>query len=500
MINLSDLLLGTPNILSTSSQVPNTLSITGITTDPHLCRPGCLYIAAESETVDSKRYGVRLDGRDYIDLAIQNGAAAVLTTPDVTPRPEAIFIFHQTPLAQIGTLCQRFFGAPYPKHIALVTGTNGKTSVVNFCRMLWTLANLPCCSIGNLGGVCNDGSVVWERDPTLSVPETITLHQILTSLKTKNIDHVACEATSHALFDHRLTGVPAHIGAFMNLTRDHLDFHHTMEKYFEVKMSLFEEVLPSGSWAILNADDDWYPKTLSRCQKRGHKIISFGFKGKEIRLIDCVTQKTGQDLTIEINGQRYQTHLNLFGLFQVSNVLCSLGIVIAAGMPADTALKLIPLLTEVEGRLNTVGFTPAGGQVIVDYGHTPDGIRAALEACRSFTTGKLFIVFGCSGGRDKGKRKPMGEVASTLADQVIITDAHPRHEDPAQIRRDILEGAPNALEVPDRAQAIETACEKLRQGDTLIITGFGHVKFQWIGDELRPYSDMETAKKIIDGL
>jgi UDP-N-acetylmuramoyl-L-alanyl-D-glutamate--2,6-diaminopimelate ligase len=447
--------------------------------------------------VDNHRFGVRLDGRQYIDQAIKQGAVAVLTTPDILLQSKAAFIYHQTPLSLLGPLCSQLIDKPYPQHIALVTGTTGKTSTVNFCRQLWTLANHSACSMGNLGGVCSDGTLVWERDPILTVPDTVSLHEILTQVKSLGIDDVACEATSHALFDYRLTGVPASIGALTNFTRDHLDFHHTMEEYFRVKMRLFEEVLPAGSWVILNADDAWYESAAAICKSRGHRIISVGLKGDTIRLTDCNTIAHGQDVELYIQGKPYQTHINLFGQFQVMNILCALGIVMASGMQVDQAIALIPQLAAIEGRLNTVGMTPTGGQVIVDYANTPDGMRASLDACRSFTTGELFVVLGSNGERDRGKRAMMGEMAIKLADHVIVTDAQPRSDDPTEIRRDILEGARGAMEIPDRVTAIETACHSLQKGDTLVVEGMGHVNFRAIGDQQIPYSDTETIKQIL---
>lgn len=480
------------------------VDITGITTDPNLCRPGFLYVAAECETVDSTRYGVRLDGRDFIDTAVANGAAAVLTTPDAGSKVGAaksvISLSHSAPLSIMGELCSRFFGAPKPEHIALVTGTNGKTSTVNFSRALWTRAGFGACSIGNLGGVCSDGSLVWDRDPTLSVPETVTLHRILHELALRGINHVAMEATSHALFDYRLNGVPATIGAFTNLTRDHLDFHQTMEEYFRVKMLLFKEVLAPGSFAVLNADAEWFAPALAICKERQHKIISFGFKGSEVKLLNLEKTATGQTLTLEIYGTRYETKLNLFGLFQASNALCSLSIALASGIAAEDAVALLSTLGEVEGRLNTVAFTPAGGRAIVDYAHTPDGIRAALEACRTFTPGKLVVVFGCNGERDHGKREEMGAIAARLADQVIVTDGHPRSEDPASIRRDVMVGAPQAMEVDDRKRAIEIALQMIKEGDTVLIAGLGHENFRTIGEEHVPYSDTETTKALASAM
>jgi UDP-N-acetylmuramoyl-L-alanyl-D-glutamate--2,6-diaminopimelate ligase len=509
-VNLDDLLKDLPDLVRTGVEGPcgslQQTIIAGITTDPKLCRPGFLYVADEGETVDSTRYGMRLDGRHYILEALNNGALAVLTTPGTTlPAPLAIenpiaLITHDHPLSLLGPLCSRFFGAPRPRHIALVTGTNGKTSTVNFCRMLWSQANLPSCSIGNLGGVCSDGTLVWDRDPTLSVPETVTLHRILHNLAVSGFNYVALEATSHAFFDYRLNGVPATIGAFTNLTRDHIDFHQSMEEYFRFKMKLFEEVLAPGSWAVLNADATWFEPALAVCKARGHKIITYGFNGSEIRLLQCVTEAAGQKLVLEVFGKRYECRLNLLGLFQASNVLCSLAIVIASGLSADQAVGYIESLTEVEGRLNTVAVTHTGGRVVVDYAHSPDAIRAALEACRSFTEGKLIIVFGCDGQRDVVKRKEMGAVASTLADKVIVTDDQPLDEDPAEIRKEVLVGAPGADEFDDRARAIEAAIKELGKGDTVLIAGLGHENFRTIGTRREPYSDRETALRIVAAL
>lgn len=478
------------------------INIAGITTDPELCKKNFLYVAEESETVDSTRYGVRLDGRHYINRALENGATVVLSTPD-TKLPEgssATLLHHPIPLSILGPICSAFYGEPKPKNIALITGTNGKTSTVNFCKMLWSAAALESCSVGNLGGVLTDGTLVWDRDPTLSVPETVTLHTMLNMLALRNINHVAFEATSHAIFDYRLHGVAANIGAFTNLTRDHLDFHLTMEEYFRVKMILFNNILEPGSHAILNADAEWFAPALAICQARNHKIITYGRSGEDVKLVESHPQPLGQRLSLSIFGKNYECNFNLFGEFQASNALCALSIVIASGVAVKTAVANMEKLSAVEGRLNLVTTTPTGGKVIVDYAHSPDAIRAALEACRSFTPGKLTIVFGCNGERDLGKRKDMGEVAQSLADNVIVTDGHPRSEDPATIRRDVLAGAPKAREIAGRSDAIAEAISNLASGDTVLIAGLGHENFQSIGGKNLPYSDRETAQKIAAGL
>ncbi len=462
------------------------IDIKGITTDPNLCRPGFLYLAAESESVDSTKLGMRLDGRDFILTALKNDATVILSSNDVVLPDDfandAVLVTHETPLSLLGPICARFYGKQ-PSTIALVTGTNGKTSTVNFSRMLWAEAGLPACSIGNLGGVCSDGSLVWPRDRTLSVPDTVTMHQVLKDVAERGINHLAMEATSHALFDYRLSGVKASIGAFTNLTRDHLDFHHTLDEYFRVKMTLFSDVLPANSSAVLNADDLWFGKALEICQRRGHRIFSFGRQASEIQLLKCIDQVDGQLLQLNIFGKKYECKLNLMGFFQASNALCSLGIAIASGVSVDLAVKNIELLTPIEGRLNTVAHTASGGRVVVDFAHTPDGIRAALEACRTFTRGRLITVFGCDGERDQGKRPEMGEMARKLADLVIVTDGDPSSEDAAAIRRDVIAGAPGACEIANRVSAIEFAVHELVEGDTLLVTG----RF--------PVADGEIARK-----
>lgn len=477
-------------------------TVTGITADPNLCKPGYLYVAAESETVDSNNFGLRLDGRDFISVAIKNGAVAVFTTPGVVLDKDiakAVLIIHEEPLSIFGLICARFFGEPRPQHIVLVTGTNGKTSTVNFSRMLWSANGHPACSIGNLGAFCSDGSLLWESDPTLSIPETVELNRVLSVCGKKDINHVAMEATSHALFDHRVTGIGANIGAFTNLTRDHLDFHGTMEEYFRVKMTLFNNVLPPGSGAVLNADTEWYEQAAEICRQRNHKVISYGLNGKEIKLISSEQIETGQLLKLQVFGKGYECKLSLYGHFQVSNALCSLGIVILSGVPADDAVAQIETLTPVNGRLDLIGHAPSGGKIIIDFAHTPDGIKAVLDASRTFTRGNLWIIFSCDGERDFGKRAQMGEVATQLADRIIITDGHPRSEDAAAIRSHIMVGAPDAREIANRADAIEYGINSLGADDTLVIAGKGPKTFE-IGSTGVISTDTEIAKKVLGRL
>jgi len=464
------------------------IEINDVTTDPNLCKKGVLYVAVESETVDSTRYGVRLDGRNFIDIAIANGASAVLSDANT-----------QNPLAQLGLICSRLFENPRPANLALVTGTNGKTSTVNFARQIWTKLGQKSCSVGNLGGICSDGSSVWNRDPVLSVPETVFMHKMLVDLARNNCDYVAMEATSHALFDYRLHNCKANIGAFSNLTRDHLDFHLTMEEYFRVKMLLFTEVLEPGSFAVLNSDTDHFDAAYKICKSRNDQIITYGQAGKEVQLLEVTKISTGNILDLCVYGKNYQIQFNLFGQFQISNALCALSIALASGMDLDLAVNSLGALTEVEGRLNHVSSMPNGAKIIVDFAHTPDGLQAALEACRSFTMGNLVIVFGSAGDRDQGKRPLMGEIATKLADIVIVTDDSPNSENPALIRKEIISGASDSskvIEIDDRLAAIRFAASQLGANDTLLLAGLGHETTICKGSKTIPFSDFEAAKQI----
>ncbi|MFA6304060.1 MAG: UDP-N-acetylmuramoyl-L-alanyl-D-glutamate--2,6-diaminopimelate ligase [Legionella sp.] len=466
-MDLKILFYNIPGIINSKKLQP--IEINGIQVDPNLCQPGFLYVADESETVDSKRMGFRLDGRDFISLAIQNGAKCILTTPEVHVSENVLVIRHKQPLKILGMLYGRFLAGLYPNMIALITGTDGKTSTANFCSMIWAMLGKPSCSIGTLGAQCSDGSMIWSPNENITVPDTLSMHDILQCLPSKGVNHVAAEATSHALYDYRLSGIPASIGAFTNVTQEHLDFHKNMETYFQVKMRLFDEVLESGSYAVLNADSDWFERAYQICKNKKHHIISFGLKGKELRLKQVIKNASGQELILEIESKTYSTQLNLPGLFQAYNALTSLGIIISSGVAVEQALACIPQLKEVEGRLNTVGFTPSGGRVVIDFAHTPNAIKAALKACRNFTKNKLYVLFGPEINVNQAKSKAMGKEASTYADIVIVSDSYTNIPNPALARSYILSEIPNALEISDRPKAIAQVCHMLTKGDTLLI-------------------------------
>ncbi|NBX84478.1 MAG: UDP-N-acetylmuramyl-tripeptide synthetase [Gammaproteobacteria bacterium] len=467
--------------------------ISGVTIDPNRCQQGFLYVAACSETVDSNRLGERLDGRDYIKLAIQNGARVILTTPDVKyDNPSVLFLYHTEPLYFLGYLLKEFYQYEYPSTIALVTGTDGKTSTVDFTKMFWHEMGLTGASVGNLGGISHLNKLYWEPHFTLTVPDTHGLHHMLHQMKKDHIENVACEATSHALFEHRLTSLPAKIGVFTNLTPEHLNFHQTMDEYFSVKMRLFNEVLPRGSWAILNADCKYYEQASKICRQNEHQIISFGYQGETIQLMESKLNENGQTLQFKVADKIWQLQFNLHGEFQVFNLMASIAILMAQGFTIHDIAPLVSKLTSVEGRLNFIGKTPKGGRVVVDFAHTIKGIQQAILACRSFTSGKVFVIIGPADGRSlKKKCISIAEIASKYANVVIVTDAHVFNDTAEYLRSLYVIDAENIIEIPGRKTAIEYACGQLNQDDCLLITGLGHEKFLMVGNKKIKYSDAD---------
>ncbi len=463
-----------------------TLDIRGLTADSRKVAPGYLFAALP---------GSRSDGRAFIGDAIARGAVAVLATPgtslDAPDRPVAL-LTDDNPRRRLALMAARYFGRQ-PATIAAVTGTNGKTSVVEFARQIWIHLGQKAASLGTLG--------LQPPRPdapiSLTTPDPIDLHRCLAALAGDGIDHLAMEASSHGLDQYRLDGVEVRAAAFTNLSRDHLDYHGSPAAYLAAKQRLFGELVTPGGAAVLNADTPEYETLRATSQARGLTVLSYGTAGGELRLLRHAAAAEGQSLTLQLLGRRHDITLPLAGRFQAANALAALGLVIATGADPEAALGALPHLAGVAGRLELVARTPIGGRVYVDYAHTPDALRTALEALRAHTGSRLSVVFGCGGDRDRGKRPQMGEIACRLADRVIVTDDNPRSEDPAAIRREIIEAAGDAREIGDRAEAIDTAVAELGPEDLLVVAGKGHEPGQIIGDKVLPFDDREVVRAVV---
>lgn len=475
-------------LLSQLIKSPRDIDIRGVTADSRQVRPGYLFVALR---------GSKSDGAMFVNDAIMHGAVAIVGEHglEVPDDGNTILITVDNPRLTLAHIASKFY-PQQPETIAAVTGTSGKTSIVNFTQQLWKLLGITqSASLGTLG--MNAPSFV--KSGSLTTPDTVTLHATLADLAAAGVTHLAMEASSHGLDQHRLDGVHVNIAAFTNLSRDHLDYHKTIEEYFTAKARLFDDVLVKGGTAVLNADDEYFGVMKRLSQDHNHKIITYGMdEAADIRLIKRTLQPAGQEVTLSVFGIEHTVTIPLVGEFQAYNALCALGIVLAGDADAQTTVPLLSKLQGVPGRLQLVSGHPEGAAVYVDYAHKPAAIEAVLNALRPHTEGRLIILFGCGGNRDTGKRPIMGRIASGLSDMVVVTDDNPRNENARAIRAAVLEGASDAHEIGDRREAIEWAVEELQAGDVLVIAGKGHEQGQTIGDKVHPFDDVEEAKKAIE--
>jgi UDP-N-acetylmuramoyl-L-alanyl-D-glutamate--2,6-diaminopimelate ligase len=433
--------------------------------------------------------GAVFDGEDFIPQAVGRGAIAVVARPEATVE-NVPHLSDPVPRRLFAELAAKFY-APYPETVVAVTGTNGKTSTVEMTRQIWRMLGHRSASIGTLGVTTSDDQVKTG----LTTPDIVTFLHNMAGLKRMGMTHVAYEASSHGLDQYRAEGVPLAAAAFTNFSRDHLDYHETMDAYFEAKMRLFDELLPTGKPAVIWTDDPKSGEVMERARKRGHQLLTVGRKGETIRLVEQSPTALGQTLMLEHGGKSYRLALPLIGAYQASNVLTAAGLVLATGGEWAATFSAMQRVAPVRGRLERAVISRAGVPVYIDYAHTPDALQAAIAALRAHVEGRLITVFGAGGDRDQGKRPEMGAVATRLSDVVIVTDDNPRSEDPAVIRSAIMAGAPGATEVPGRREAIAEAIRIARSGDIVLVAGKGHETGQIVGDRVLPFDDALVARE-----
>jgi UDP-N-acetylmuramoyl-L-alanyl-D-glutamate--2,6-diaminopimelate ligase len=437
--------------------------------------------------------GQVFNGEDFVAEAVERGAVAVVARPEA-PVAAVPHLIDPEPRRLFAELAAKFY-APFPDTVVAVTGTNGKTSTVELTRQIWRMTGHRSASIGTLGVTTSDDQVKTG----LTTPDIVTFLSNMAGLRRMGTTHVAYEASSHGLDQHRAEGVPLAAAAFTNFSRDHLDYHGTMEEYFEAKMRLFEALLPSGSPVVVWTDDPKSDEVIERSQLRGHRLLTVGRKGDAIRLLDQAPTPLGQTLALERGGKAYRLPLPLIGAYQASNVLTAAGLALATGGEWAETFSAMQRLAPVRGRLERAVISRAGVPVYIDYAHTPDALEAAIAALRPHVDGRLITVFGAGGDRDQGKRPQMGEVAARLSDVVIVTDDNPRSEDPARIRAEIMAGAPGATEIGGRREAIGEAIAIARKGDIVLVAGKGHETGQIIGSgkdqRVLPFDDALVARE-----
>ncbi|SFE27893.1 UDP-N-acetylmuramoylalanyl-D-glutamate--2,6-diaminopimelate ligase [Sulfitobacter brevis] len=466
--------------------------ITGIAVDSREVKEGTLFAAMP---------GSKVHGAEFIQYALRMGAAAVLTdakgaaiAADLMADAGVAVVISDAPREALALTAALWFGAQ-PATMIAVTGTNGKTSVSTFVRQIWIEMGLSAVNLGTTGV---EGA--WSAPLAHTTPEPITLHRTLAKAAANGITHAAMEASSHGLDQRRLDGVTLRAAGFTNFTQDHLDYHATFDAYFDAKAGLFARVMPEGGTAVINIDDPKGVDMVAIAKARGCEVITVGRDGGDLHLTGQRFDATGQDLRFAWRGKTYQKRLELIGGFQAENVLLAAGLVIACGADPAEVFDTLPHLVTVRGRMQLAATRDNGAAVFVDYAHTPDAVATALKAMRPHVMGRLIAIVGAGGDRDRGKRPLMGQAAAENADMVIVTDDNPRSETPADIRAAVMAGAPEAMEVGDRAEAILRGVDALEAGDALLIAGKGHETGQTIGDDVLPFDDVEQASVAVAAL
>lgn len=457
--------------------------VTGVTSDSRKVQRGFLFIAIA---------GSKADGAAYAAKAVEAGAVAVAAEHKPEGLPQGAAFVQVGNARRALALAASTFYPRQPGIIAAVTGTSGKTSVAAFTREIWTALGAPAASIGTVGVVSPKGEVYGS----LTTPDPVDLHRSLDELAGEGVTHLALEASSHGLDQHRLDGIRIAAGGYTNLSRDHLDYHPTLEAYLSAKLRLFTDLVAAGGTAVINVDDEHAPQVVEAAKRRGLKLLTIGRRGEGIRIADVAIDGFAQRVTFEHAGHTYNVKLPLVGAFQVYNAAVAAGLAIATGSSPAPVFAALSKLTGAKGRLELAG-TYRGAPIFVDYSHKPDALAKALEALRPYASGKLVVVFGAGGDRDPGKRPLMGEVAHRQADRVIVTDDNPRSENPATIRAAILAAAPGATEIGDRAEAIRAGIAGLQKGDVLIVAGKGHETGQIVGGKTLPFSDHEAVETVL---
>lgn len=454
--------------------------VTGFAIDHRKVAPGTIFGAFA---------GARVNGEDYIAQAVASGAIAIIARPQAAVKG-AVHIASDNPRRLFAQVAARFF-APFPDRCVAVTGTNGKTSTVELVRQIWRMLGHSGASIGTLGVTTS----VDQVSTGLTTPDIVTFLGTMSGLRKEGVSHVAFEASSHGLSQYRTEGLPVMAGAFTNLSRDHLDYHGDMDSYFTAKMRLLREVVDDDGAAVIWADDPRSDEAADIARGRGLRVLSVGERGEYMRLVSREPTLMGQRLVIRAEGAEHRVTLPLIGAYQAANALVAAALCVASGEGLGPVLGALERVMPVRGRLERAVVTHAGAPVYVDYAHTPDGLRAAIEALRPHAKGRLIVLFGAGGDRDAGKRPLMGKVAAELADHVIVTDDNPRSEDPVAIRAAVMAGAPGAQEVGGRRAAIAAAIAMARADDIVLLAGKGHEQGQVIGERVLPFDDVSVARE-----
>ncbi|WP_417513933.1 UDP-N-acetylmuramoyl-L-alanyl-D-glutamate--2,6-diaminopimelate ligase [Minwuia sp.] len=452
------------------------IDIAGLTADSRQVQPGYLFAALP---------GVTQDGAAFVDQAVANGAAAVLAGQRLDAGVPVLT--GDDPRLCLARMAARFYRSQ-PATVVAVTGTNGKSSIVWFLRQIWAALNLNAACIGTLGVTTRNGHYAGG----LTTPDPVALHQQIAALANDGVTHLALEASSHGLAQRRMDGLALSAGAFTNLTHDHLDYHPTVDDYFDAKARLFTELLPEGAPAVINIDTDFGRKLVDRADAVGLNVTTYGQDIADFSFTSVAADLSGQRVRLNAMDQAFSIDLPLIGDFQAENVIAALALAVSLGADIQRAVTGLAKIKGAPGRLQLAG-GDAETAAFVDYAHTPEALRSAISALRPHTKGRIITVFGCGGDRDRAKRPLMGRIAAELSDVAIVTDDNPRTEDAAVIRAEIMAACENGIEIGDRRDAIFHAASLLKTGDVALIAGKGHESGQIVGHQTLPFDDLSVT-------
>ncbi|MDP2193001.1 MAG: UDP-N-acetylmuramoyl-L-alanyl-D-glutamate--2,6-diaminopimelate ligase [Alphaproteobacteria bacterium] len=438
---------------------------------------------------------------DYLKEAFEKGARFFVIQEEHRTACEAlsedVFIFVCENARRLLSFLAKAFYGDHPPYLAAVTGTNGKSSTVSLLRQIWQSCGYEAACLGTVGLERSFGMDTGIDIPYLTTLDPVHFYKTLSYLKSEGVKALAFEASSHGLDQYRMDGVPLTVAAFTNLTQDHLDYHHAMDAYFKAKSRLFADILPEGQAAVINIDSDYANPLIEICKQRGHKVLTYSTRtDADFKITNYVIDQGC--MTIDVNFMGHKADgipLGVFGVFQMQNILCASAMAYACGIDCERIINCLPTLRSVPGRMEFLGKTKSDAMVFIDYAHTPDAMENAIQSIKHHSKGNVHIVFGCGGDRDQEKRPIMGAIAQNLADFVYVTDDNPRFEDPDFIRKQILSGAPDAVDMADRGQAIQQAMHQLKAGDILLILGKGNQDGQSVKGVMHHYSDKEEVAK-----
>lgn len=459
--------------------------------------------------------GLHKDGIDYAESAVGKGAKVLVISSQSLFNinnfkqlyPETIIIVSDNNFLLLVEFLQIFY-QPLPKNIYGITGTNGKTSTVEYIRQILKFLNINSASIGTLGINCDQQHNLQFAVSSLTTPDIVALYKNLYLLKQSNIDDVAIEVSSIGLDQNRLAGIAINCAGFTNFTQDHLDYHQTMENYLLCKIKLFEQCLVNHGFAVLNSDIEEFAKIKKICDQRKIKIIDYGFSANIFKIKKIAQQQ----IFFQYRNQEFVFEMSANGDFQAFNLLCALALVVENHqLTSEQIVQILKKFSQIKtalGRMQKIAQLKNNAQIFIDFAHSPDALKNILmQAQKMLKTivstkskpRRLIVLFGCGGDRDRQKRPIMGKIACQLADLVIISDDNPRSEDAKVIRQEILAGCnlTKTIEIADRQNAIIQTLAMLEQDDILILAGKGHEKYQIIGDKKIAFDEEQIVKNAL---